>query len=197
MITVRSLQHVTKWYFWNLINCILLCTLICYKHYFFLRILKKTLFLPCLLNKVTTEWLFRKRVTVCKKHSSPQAAVLRPSCVHSRCLGDLPSMLGCCESWGHVSCGSGSGRVGPQHYPSFPLTPFWRSDPRCYHCTTWPNRPRTAVPAGLLSTPADLQSPGLGSPGGQRLPAAGIWHPAGPSAQQTPEPACSGRGRRI
>lgn len=146
------------------------------------------------------------RMTVSEENDSLHTHTLIPpgccplsfTCSQSCCcLGDLPSMLGCCESWGYVSCGSGSGRVGPQRYPSFPLTPFWRSDPRCCHCTTWPTRPRTAVPAGLLSTPGDLQSPGLGSPGGQRLPAAGIWHPAGPSAQQTPEPACSGTGRRI
>lgn len=142
------------------------------------------------------------RMTVYKENDSLHqhpSGCCPPSFMRSEScwLWDLPSMLGCCESWGDVSCGSGNGRVGPQHYPSFPLAPFWRSDPRCYHCTTWPNRLRTAVPAGLLSTPADLQSPGLASPGGQRLPAAGIWHPAGPSAQQTPEPACSGIGRRI
>lgn len=106
------------------------------------------------------------------------------------------STSGCCESWGSVSCGSGIGQGGPQLHPQRPA-PSWMSDPRCCRCTTSPSLPGRTAPVELPNTPADPQSLVPGSPTAQRPPTAGMWHPAGPAARQTPGPAYSGTNRHI
>ena len=144
----------------------------------------------------TWEVLLREYATPLPQAVWPAAWLKTASC---SCWNPLypPPMMGCCESLGSVSFGWGSGRGGQRLPRLLPPAPFWRSGLQCCHCTTWPSLPGRTAPAGHLSTPADPQSLCLGSPVEQRPPAAGMSHPTGPSAQQTPGPAYSETGRHI
>lgn len=138
-------------------------------------------------------------------HSLPFGSWAKPADVLRRngysslavCQIRSPPTMGCCESWGSGSCGSGIEPGGPRRRPRCRPAPSWRSDPQCCRCTTWPSQPGTAAPGGPRCTLAGLQSPVPGSPAGQRRPEARRWRPAGPWARRRRAPAYSGTDHRI